>query len=175
MTIAWPTTGDEVAKSGKWDESQISALEDYAAVAVSRIEEKVGPWNGQTLTHTAVLRGTRSLIALPWPVAQATVTRDGEAVETAAVDRELGVIYGEFPPGEYEVTATARPGSTCPADVRLAARKLGSHLAKQELIGPRQPGFAGAADKDLDVLQGFALPRAVSELIAPYVFTGAFA
>ena len=56
-----------------------------------------------------------------------------------------------------------------------AARKLGVHLAKQELVGPGRPGFAGGPDKDVDVQQGFALPRAVSELIADHVLMGGFA
>jgi hypothetical protein len=116
------------------------------------------------------------MLALPWPIGMLlTVTRDGAPVTEQMTDVSAGVIYGSFPPGLYEITATARSAASCPPDVALAAAKLGAHLAKQSLVGPRQPGFAGGPDKDVDVQQGFALPRAVSELIADYVRPGGFA
>lgn len=176
MAIQWPTTGAEIAKSLKWAADRATELEDYAAVAVSKIEEKVGPWHGQELTHTAPVRRARQMLPLPWPIGDMPeVTRDGTSVELSAADLDTGILYGDFQPGTYTITATARPPASCPPDVALAARKLGAHLAKQELVGPRQAGFAGGSDKDLDVQQGFALPRAVSELIADYVPAGSFA
>lgn len=177
MAIAWPTNGGAIAGVLKWGNDRESELEDYAAVAVSKIEQKVGPWHGQELTHqVVVLHRTRRLLALPWPIGQlVSVTRDGSPVTEDVTDLDAGVIYGEFPPGVYIVTASARSSATCPPDVALAAAKLGAHLAKQSLVGPRQPGFTGGPDKDIDVQHGFALPRAVSELIADYVRPGGFA
>lgn len=177
MAIAWPTTGVAIADVLRWPAERASELEDYAAVAVSKIEQKVGPWHGQELTHqVVVLHRPRSILALPWPIGLlVSVTRDGSAVTEEVTDLAAGVVYGDFPPGVYNVTANARPAASCPPDVALAAAKLGAHLAKQSLVGPRQPGFASGPDKDGDVQQGFALPRAVSELIADYVRPGGFA
>ncbi|MEJ1087051.1 hypothetical protein WDU99_01825 [Microbacterium sp. Mu-80] len=176
MAIPWPTTGAAIATSLRWAADRAAELEDYAAVAVSKIEEKVGPWHGQDLAHAITTRRDLTRLVLPWPVALVTaITRDGASAEYDMVDIGAGVVYGTFPPGSYVVSATARSTASCPPDVALAARKLGAHLAKQELVGPRQPGFAGGPDKDLDVQQGFALPRAVSELIADYVPPGSFA
>ncbi|WP_309129476.1 hypothetical protein [Microbacterium sp.] len=176
MAIPWPTTGAAIAKSLKWGEDRYEELEDYALVAVSKIEEKVGPWHGQALTHTVAMRREVTRLVLPWPVDLVTgVVLDGNAVEYDAVDLGAGVVYGTFPAGVYTITATARAAASCPPDVALAARKLGAHLAKQDLVGPRQSGYTGGPDKDLDVQQGFALPRAVSELIADYVRPGGFA
>lgn len=176
MTIAWPTTGKDVATSLNWDAARADELEDYAVVAVSKIEDKVGPWHGQTLTHTVAVRSAESSIPLPWPIGALTaITRDGVVVTGAIADPDAGAVYGDFLPGTYTVTATARADTTCPPEVALAGRKLAAHLAKQEKIGPRQPGFSGSNDRDTDVLQGFALPRAVSELIADHVLIGSFA
>lgn len=178
MAITWPTTGADLAKSLKWPTERIAELEDFAAVAVAKIEEKVGPWRGQVITHRVLLRKPATRIVLPWPIDDfPAITVDGTAAtETAStVDLDTGIIYGDFPPGSYVITAQARPAASIPPDVALAARKLGVHLAKQELVGPRQPGFSGGPDKDGDVHQGFALPRAVSELIADHVLIGSFA
>lgn len=177
MAIAWPTDGAAIAGVLHWGTERANDLEDYAAVAVSKIEQKVGPWHGQELTHqVVVLHRARRLIALPWPIAElVSITRDGDTVTEQLTDLAAGVVYGEFPPGVYTVTATARSRATCPPDVALAAAKLGAHLAKQSLVGPNQSGARGSFDKDTDVQQGFALPRAVSELIADYVRPGGFA
>lgn len=176
MTIAWPTTGKDVATALTWDANRAAELEDYAIVAVSKIEDKVGPWHGQDLTHRVALRRAEQSIALPWPIEFLTaVLRDGAVVTDWTADLDAGTIYGDFPPGTYTITATARPAGTCPPEVALAGRKLAAHLAKQEKIGPRTPGFSGSNDRDTDVLQGFALPRAVSELIADHVLMGSFA
>lgn len=176
MTIAWPTTGDDVAKSLNWPDSRGAELEDYAIVAVSRIEQMVGPWRGQALTYTLTLLDGAASITLPWPIGDMpTATRDGDPVTIQAVDLDAGIIYGDLTAGTYTIAATARASTTCPAEVKLAARKLASHLARQEKIGPAAPAFAGSDASDTDVLQGFALPRAVSELIAPHVRLGGFA
>ena len=176
MAIPWPTTGAAVATSLRWAADRAGELEDYAAVAVSKIEEKVGPWHGQELTHRFISMSAFQAMQLPWPVgAIPTVTADGNPVTVDAADLDTGLVYGSFPAGSYVITAVARAKESCPPDVALAARKLGAHLAKQELVGPRQAGFSGGPDKDLDVQQGFALPRAVSELIADYVPPGGFA
>lgn len=181
MAIPWPTTGAAIAAGMQWPADRAADLEDYATVAVSKIEEKVGPWHGQVLTHQVLVRdviGRRPVtrILLPWPIALLTdLTCDSEPAEYDTADLDAGVLHGTFPAGVYVVTATARAKESCPPDIALAARKLGAHLAKQELVGPRQPGFSGSAEKDVDVQQGFALPRAVSELIADYVRPGGFA
>lgn len=177
MPIPWPTTGEAIATQLQWSPDRAGELEDYAAVALSKIEEKVGPWHGQELTHRVlVVHRTRSVLVLPWPIGLlVTITRDGDPVTEQMTDLDAGAIYGSFPPGLYEITATARSKESCPPDIALAAAKLGTHLAKQSLVGPRQPGFTGGPDKDVDVQQGFALPRAVSELIADYVRPGGFA
>jgi len=176
MTIQWPTTGAEVATSLRWAADRADELEDFAAVAVSKIEEKVGPWHGQPLTFTVALHQAVGALDLPWPIGDfPTVTVNGSPVVVAAVDLDPGVVYGHFPPGTVVVTAVARPTTTCPPEIKLASRRLAAHLAKQELVGPRGSGFTGGPDKDIDVQQGFALPRAVSELIADYVRPGGFA
>ena len=176
MAIPWPTTGEAVAQSLRWATERAVELVDYADVAVTKIEEKVGPWHGQELAHTVTLHQERRVIALPWPIGLlAGLTRGDAPAPYDLVDPGAGAIHGTFPAGTYIATATARPAASCPADIALAARKLAAHLAKQELVGPRQPGFAGGPDKDNDVQQGFALPRAVSELIASYVLPGGFA
>lgn len=176
MAIAWPTTGSDVAASLKWAADRAAELEDYALAAVSKIEEKVGPWHGQVLTHRFHATVSFQTMQLPWPIGDVpTITCDGAAVTASAADLDTGVVYGDFTAGAYVVTVNARPAATCPPDVKLASRKLAAHLAKQELVGPRQPGQVGAFDKDLDVHQGYALPRAVSELIADYVPPGSFA
>lgn len=176
MASGWPVTGADVAKTLKWPADRANEVTDHADAAVARIEKKVGPWHGQTLTHAVTARTARTAIVLPWPVATVDeVTLDGQAVEPDAIDPEAGIVYAHLAPGRIVVTATARDPESVPADIVLAGRKLGAHLAKQDLVGPRQPGQSGSSEKDVDVLQGFALPRAVSELIADYVLPGGFA
>ena len=173
MALTWPIDGTAVAKNMKWPEDRADELQDYADTAVDKIEEKVGPWHGQDLQHTVQLRTSATAILLPWPVASVEeVTADGTAVTPAAVDERAGIVYGRFSPGQVVMTVKARPAASTPKDVILGGLKLAKHLAKQDLVGPRGAGQSGSSDKDTDVQQGYALPRAVSELIADHVLSG---
>jgi hypothetical protein len=164
-----------VAADMSWPADRADELEQYAASAVSAIERRVGPWHGQELTHAVTAVATRSAVVLPWPVASIdTVTVDGSAVTPTATDPEAGIVYGPLGPGRVVVTATARPPGTVPAEVILAGQRLAAFLAGPAKVGPKAPGRAGTNERDVDVLQGFALPRQVSELIKDYVLTGGF-
>lgn len=178
MALSWPIKGTDVlaAMSGT-NAFSAEGLEDYATGAVARVEKEVGPWHGQELTHRVTVRRTRSALLLPWPVDPAgvlTVTVDGTAVSSLSVDPDAGLVYGRFPVGQAVVTAAARPAATVPDDVILAARYLGAFWARQEKItNPRvnNPG----TDPDTTVMQGFAMPRRVSEMLLPYLVTGGVA
>lgn len=173
---AWPITGAMVAADMSWPAERAGELDQYAASAVSKIEDKVGPWHGQQLTHAVTAVTTRSAVVLPWPCATVdTITVDGVDVGPLVADPDAGIVYGPLGPGRIVVTATARPSSTVPPDVILAGQRLAAFLAGPTKVGPKRPGAAGTNERDVDVLQGFALPRQVSELIADHVLPGGFA
>jgi len=175
VALGWPVTGEAVAAGLRWPAERAPELEDNAATATTKIEDKVGPWHGQQLTYRRVLR-TAGNIVLPWPVGSVdAVTVDGAAVEPSAVDEDAGIVYGPIGPGKVEVTATARAATTCPEPVMKAGVALAVFWSKQDKLGPRTPGQAGSADKDTDVSEGFALPRRVSEMIRDYVRPGGLA
>lgn len=173
--LTWPITAVDVCKVMGWNTDRENEVEDYAAAAVTAIERKVGPWHGQPLQHAVTVRALSAGVILPWPVETVdTVTVDGAEVTPEAVSPEAGIVYLPSVLGRVVVTATARAAASVPEPVILAGRALAVFWAKQELVGPRVPGSgrAGSVEKDADVLQGFALPRRVSEMIRDYVLTG---
>jgi hypothetical protein len=175
VALDWPIDGEDVCTALGWDLSRATEVADYALAAVSRVEEEVGPWHGQALTHRRYLRTERESITLPWPVATITaVTVDAVAV-TVEADVDAGILEGTFRRGQLQVTATARTAADVPDDVVLAARYLAAFWAKQEKVGNPARSSARGNDPDTDVLQGFAMPRRVSEMLRPHIPSWGFA
>lgn len=179
-TLGWPTTPADIRAATRWaaEDYPDEVLDPIAQAAVSMIEARVGPWSGQELVHTTVHgRIPAEVVILPWPIAAvSSVTVDDVAVTPREV--EYGCVYLDVPAtGTIVITATARASATAPPEVKLAGRALAAFLARQEIVSPNLPGNrrAGTDGADTDVLQGFALPRRVSEMIRPYVLAGGFA
>lgn len=175
MALTWPITGEDVCTALQWATSRASEVEDQAKAAVERVEKEVGEWHGQELTYSRRLRRQQRAIALRCPVASVdVVTLDGvDITSSTEADEDAGIVYGPFGPGKIVVTSTARPASSVPEDVILAARYLGAFWAKQEKIGNPSRTTRGT-EPDTDVAQGFAMPRRVSEMLRPHLLTRGF-
>ncbi|QIK83107.1 hypothetical protein [Sanguibacter sp. HDW7] len=177
-TLGWPTTEADIRAATRWADTTHPDIDlpSIALAAVSMIEQRVGPWSGQVLTHTVTVRESTRAVVLPWPVASVdSVTVDGSPI---TVETAHDVVYLDDVRGTVVITATARDADSAPWEVKLAGRALGAFLARQEAVSPKLPGnvrITGGDNPDVDVQQGFALPRRVSEMIRPYALTGAFA
>lgn len=177
--MGWPISASDVrAELGSaWPPAPAPPAWDplavYATAAVERIEAEIGPRSGQSVTATVT--GPRRAVTLPWPVASLTqIEVDGADVDLDDYDLDgaSGIVLGPFPRGRIVVTAAAP--ATAPTPVELAARYLAATWVRQSRVGP--PRAASRADEpDGDVLQGFAMPRRVSEMIRPYVPVWGFA
>lgn len=175
MALTWPITGADVCTALGWATSRAAEVEDQAQATVQRVERAVGEWQGQELTYTRRLRRSQRAVLLRCPVASVDlVTLDGiDITSSTEPDEEAGIVYGPFEPGKIVVSSTARPASSVPEDVILAARYLGGFWAKQEKVGNPSRTTRGT-EPDTDVAQGFAMPRRVSEMLRPYLLVGGF-
>lgn len=134
-----------------------------------RIEEVVGKRRGQLVTQRVPT--DTSAIGLVEPLAElVSVTSGASALDLATFslddDEAPAVLSGRFPAGSV---VTYRCPAAVPADVELATMHLAVTWFRQDNVGP--PGQR-ASGSDGDVLQGFAMPRRVSEMIRPYARTG---
>lgn len=178
--MTWPITAEDVRAElgGTWvtsapDEGAEDELTVYANSACERIEAEIGPRRGQTFSQS--VRGPATAVVLDWPAESITiVTAGGTPLPLPADAHQPGsaVVHGPFPRGLVTVTAVAPEG--VPDVVSLAARYLAATWVKQSKVGPPSARTRGN-DPDGDVLQGFAMPRRVSEMIRPYVIQGGFA
>lgn len=165
--MTWPITAADVQAELGWQSDQSVDLGLYARAAVERIEQEIGPRSGQAIVATG--RGPVATIVLPHPAASLTsVTVGGATTDVApfTLDAAAGIVTGPFGYGDVVVTAAAP--STVDAPVELAARYLAATWVKQSKVGPVSARSRGN-ETDGDVLQGFAMPRRVSEMIRPYV------
>lgn len=177
--MPWPISAADVRSELKWAAHQgeePDPLAIYATAACERIEAEIGPRAGQTVGHARRFTGPRSAVVLDWPAATLT------SVRVAAVEQDLdafeldgpsGIVYGPFGSGTVVVTAAAPTG--VPEFVELAARVLAATWVKQSKVGPPTARSRATEPDGADVLQGFALPRRVAEMIRPAVPVGGFA
>lgn len=170
--MGWPITPNDVREELKWEQHSGEGPDEltiWANAAVSRIEREIGQHSGQQLTIR--VRAATGALVLPWPTASIqSVSVDGQAQDISAyyLDVEDQILEGTFPAGA--VVIALAPDTVAP-EVELATRYLAATWARQSRVGPPS-ARTRAADPDGDVLQGFAMPRRVSEMIRPYVLTG---
>lgn len=160
--MTWPITDRDVEKaldnpSGALDAEDLVL---YATAAMERVEEDIGPHRGQVFSSTVQGPATAVLLDFP-PATITTVTVAGVAFTDYIADLGAGILTGTFGVGPIVITGTAP--ATVPAVVELATRELAAIWYRQN-HSPRTRGGAGGAFQPL----GFAIPREVSEKIAPY-------
>jgi hypothetical protein len=165
--MGWPISAGDVQAELGWQDDRDVDLGLYARAAVERIEQEIGPRSGQAIV--AAERGPVAAIVLPYPAASLTsITVGGAAADVGrfTLDTSAGIVSGPFGFGDVVVTAAAP--ATVDAPVELAARYLAATWVRQSKVGPVSARSRGS-EPDGDVLQGFAMPRRVSEMIRPYV------
>ena len=144
------------------------------AAATWMIEQLVGPV--LQAAKTARRARDRDVLVLPHTdVSTVTATLDGEPLALAAadVDVDAGIVYNL--PASGVVVVSYQVGSDqVPANLRLAAVKIATHLVQSARVGGT-PGARDPMDDMVATPYGFALPRAAWELCAPQMRAGGFA
>lgn len=171
--MSWPISAADVQAELGWQGDQGVDLDLFAQAAVERIEEEIGPRSGQAIVATE--RGPIDAVVLPHPAASlSSVTIGGTVADVGrfTLEAAAGIVFGPFGFGDVVVTAVAP--ATVDAPVELAARYLAATWVKQSKVGPVSARSRGG-EPDGDVLQGFAMPRRVSEMIRPYTPSWGFA
>lgn len=177
--MGWPITAADVRAELSFpaftpgEPEETDPLEVYAQAACSRIEREIGPRAGQTITLRD--RGPARTLVFEHPIEQLdSVTVGGSSLDVTDldVDASAGLVHGTFAEGLIVAVATAPDG--VPTEVELAARYLAATWYRQTQVGPPR-ARSQADDPDGDVLQGFAMPRRVSEMIRPYALEWGFA
>ncbi|WP_066586298.1 hypothetical protein [Cellulomonas timonensis] len=175
--MPWPISADDVRTELKWPAHTGEGPDPvaiFATGACARIEAEIGPRSGHPVLRRS--RGPASAVVLPWPAATlVSVTVGGVELDVGLFDLDgpAGIVYGRFGRGAIVVTATA-PNDGVPEFVELAARVLAATWVKQSKVGPPTARSRGTEPDGSDVLQGFAMPRRVSEMIRPEVPSGGF-
>lgn len=139
----------------------------YARAAAGVVEGIVGPIAPQTITEVLDARGPALLLRAK-PSAILSVTVNGQPYSGWVPDLAAGILYASgyaagWQPGfrNIEVVYTAGSGQVKP-NVLLGIREVFRQLWE------RSRSLGGGASSDL-VLQGFAVPNAVRELIGSEV------
>lgn len=152
---------DPAAYVGK-DPVRDADMLDYARAAQGVVESIVGAVAPATVTQ--VFDGGRSALLLrDRPSAILTVTAVGKPITGWSCDFAAGILTaaGGFPSGRRNIEVRYSVGSgQVPANVLLGIREVFRQLWE------RSRALGGAASSDM-VMQGFAIPNAVYELLAP--------
>ena len=161
--MAWPITPADVWNTLNYPGEPDSDADLYARAAVERIEAEVGPITGAA--SDSLLSGPLTTILLDHVYQSVTVTINDVLVpaDQYTFDSAAGIIRGAFGLGVIKVTATA-PISGSPT-IEIAARELAAIWYRQT----HSPRGARSGATATFVPLGYAIPREVSEKIAPWV------
>ena len=155
------------------DTSNDADLEKYIEAATPVIERETGPLIARTGV-VFTLDGGRTRLVLPTRFnTVTTLVESGVTVTDFVPEPSAGLITGGttgspryFANGVQNIVVTVTTGAAeVPANVKLATRELVTHLwrrGRQSNI----PAFGAVPDGPI-VPMGFALPRAVAELLKP--------
>ena len=186
ITLEYALEGLNLLTDGYTAGSPLSARDAdvaaYITAATPIIEGLCGPVLPTVVTRK--FHGGKSAILLTEQVTAAqvsSVTVDGVSLVGYVVDEVAGIVYADssgsgFAEGFRNVAITMTVGfSPVPSSLQLAARELVRHWWQQGKQGNR-PTFGDAAPgAPTDTPQGFAVPKRVMELCAPYRTLGGFA
>lgn len=159
-------TVDDVAQELRWRSGEAAKygawLQVYISAATPMIEDLAGPILPATITerHDG---GSQAVALRNRPNAITSVSVGGVAVSGWTADLTAGLVYagGRFAPGVQNVEVVYAVGGYVPENVRLAATALVAHMWKRS-----NPQVENPEDVS-PVPQGFAVPNAVVQMLAP--------